>query len=362
MLIDTSSSLDAALATLSKASCLALDTEFMRESTYFPQPCLIQVASSDACVLIDPLAFEDLTPLFALLQERSRIKVLHAARQDLEVLGLAGGLPPPGPIFDTQIAAALLGLPTQIGYGDLVAQRLGVTLPKGHARTDWSRRPLLPEQLAYAMDDVRYLPPLYTDLKAALATAGRLDWLEEETRLLENSRLYRVTPEEAWKRLKGLDQLAPASRVAARLLAEWREQRAIRHNKPRGWILHDDTLRDLAERLPDSLDALTAIRSMPAATIRKHGKELLELLRLAHDKAVDEPPPTTFVRPAPEQLTRIKRTIARLRELAAQLDLSPELLATRRDVEQLVLRGDPGILAKGWRQQVIGKVLEEFRL
>ena len=198
--VTTSAELLDALARLARADFVALDTEFMRESTYFPKLCLIQAASCDACTVLDPLRLPDLAPLWQFLGDRQRTKVLHAARQDLEVFATAtGDLPVPGPIFDTQIAAALLGYPGQIGYGSLVAERLGHTLAKGHTRTDWTRRPLTPEQLQYAEDDVRYLAPLYLDLRAALEAAQRLDWLYEETRELEQLDLHGTDPDAAWR-------------------------------------------------------------------------------------------------------------------------------------------------------------------
>lgn len=354
MLIQTPTRLDESLAVLAADSFITLDTEFMRESTYYPQLCLVQAANSRTCELLDPLALPTLEPFLALLADRARTKILHAARQDLEVLGLAGDRPPPGPIFDTQIAAALLGLPAQIGYGDLVSRRLGISLTKGHARTDWTRRPLSDEQLAYAADDVRYLVPLYDDLRSALAAAGRLDWLDEENLLLENPALYRVLPDDAWKRLKGLDRMEPAQRAAAKALAAWREQRAMKHDKPRGWILHDDTLRALAETLPGTPDALGAVRGMPPGVVRKQADELLGLIADSRQQAAREPPAQRPTRPEPEQLARIKRVSARVREIGEQLAVSPELLATRRDVEQLVLNGEPGVFMKGWRQSVLG--------
>jgi ribonuclease D len=354
MLIQTLSQLDDALADLGRQPFLTLDTEFMRESTYYPKLCLIQAANASACVLLDPLALPTLQPLFAQLAGRSQVKILHAARQDLEVLGLSSGAPPAGPIFDTQIAAGLLGLPAQIGYGDLVFRRLGVALTKGHARTDWTRRPLSDEQLAYAADDVRYLVPLYENLCDALLATGRMAWLEEETRLLENPDLYRIMPAEAWKRLKGLERLQPGQRAAAKALAQWREERAMKHDKPRGWILHDDTLRSVAETLPDTLDALGAARGMPSAVVRKYGQELLDLVRNARDNSGSEAPAFRPSRPESEELALVKRVSALIRDIGEQLGLSPELLATRRDVEQLVYGGEPGVFLRGWRKDVIG--------
>jgi ribonuclease D len=184
------SQLAPALALLANGNYLALDTEFLRESTYYARLCLVQLGNEHACVVVDVLALSSLKPLLEFILDRSRIKVLHAARQDLEVLVQAQtpdmGFEPsvPGPLFDTQIAAGLLGLPGQIGYGDLLAKRLNVNLSKGLARTDWSRRPLSDEQLQYAADDVRYLGPLFQQLQVQLQGRGRYGWLEEETEAL----------------------------------------------------------------------------------------------------------------------------------------------------------------------------------
>ena len=208
-LIHEPAALEAALFRLHGAERLALDTEFMRERTYHPQLCLVQIATETDCCLIDPLAGLDLAPLYELLLDRSRLKILHAARQDIEVLLNAGGAVP-GPLFDTQIAAALLGFAPQVGYAELVARQLGHSIDKGQTRTDWSKRPLTPAQLAYAADDVRHLLTLQTDLQAALAANGRAQWVLEETAALENPSLYRTDPAAAWRRLKGLNRLAPA--------------------------------------------------------------------------------------------------------------------------------------------------------
>jgi len=353
MLIQTASGLEGALDALDRQPFITLDTEFMRESTYYPKLCLVQAANAQACVLIDPLALADLAPFFALLSRRAHAKILHAARQDIEVLGLASRQPPAGPVFDTQIAAGLLGLPAQIGYGDLVYRRLGVALDKGHTRTDWSRRPLSAEQLDYAADDVRYLVPLYDDLREALHAAGRLGWAEEENAQLENPQLYRVAPEDAWKRLKGLERLEPEQRAVAKALAEWRERQAMKLDRPRGWILHDDTLRSIAETLPATLDQLAATRAMPPAVIRKVGDELLALLAEARNRAGDEVPAQRS-RPDADALALVKRVAAMIRDRAEELGISPELLATRRDVEQLVYGREPGVFARGWRKDLIG--------
>jgi len=370
--VTTSAELLHALDLLAEGDFVALDTEFMRESTYFPKLCLLQAATARHCVIIDPLALTDLQPLWDFLNDRGRIKVLHAARQDLEVMSLGmssprvllnqGSLNPnevtlSGPIFDTQIAAALLGHPAQIGYGALVAERLGQTLAKGHTRTDWSRRPLSVEQLQYAEDDVRYLVPLYINLRDALEQAGRTHWLYEDTRELEQPGLHRTEPEAAWKRLKGLDRLRPEQRATAKLLAQWREENAIKHDKPRGWILADDALREIAEQLPTDSAALETVRNLPGGVIRKRGQELLELIARGRDQAGGEPAAMTPPRPDPQQQALVTKLMNFTRTQAEELKVSPELLATRRDVEQLVFARRTDRLMTGWRKEIIGEPL-----
>jgi ribonuclease D len=328
----------------------------MRESTYYPKLCLLQVANDQHCVIVDPLAALDLAPLWEFLADRSRVKVLHAARQDLEVLSV-GGASAFGPIFDTQIAGALLGAPAQAGYGALVSTRLGRTLGKEHTRTDWSRRPLSAEQLEYAADDVRYLVPLYHDLRTALERSGRLPWLYAETSELESPEFHRVEPAAAWRRLKGLDRLQPAQRAAAKLLATWRESMAMRVDKPRGWILADDALRELAERLPASAPEMERLRTLPPAVLRKRGEELLALISQAREQAANEPAAHTPPRPDPRKVALVTRLMNLARTRAAEINVSPELLATRREVEQLVFSGRAERLAQGWRREAIGEQL-----
>jgi ribonuclease D len=366
--VSTAEELQRALSLLAPSAFVALDTEFMRESTYYPLLCLIQAATADACVIIDPLAVKDLQPLWDLLDDRRQLKVLHAARQDLEVMSQAprapNGVRPsnldskiPGPIFDTQLAAAFLGHPAQIGYGNLVAERLGRTLAKGHARTDWTRRPLSKEQLAYAADDVRYLVPLYADLHAALASSGRSAWLDEECRKLEDPGLFRTEPEDAWRRLKGLDRLRPVQRLAAKLLASWRETRAMKHDRPRGWILPDEALREVAERLPAAPNELEQLRTLPAGIVRKSGEELIAISDQARRDAALEPSFALPGKPESEQLARVTKLMAFVRTQAEEMKIAPELFATRRDIEQLVFSGRAEGIGSGWRREVIGERL-----
>lgn len=350
------SQLRAQLSLLQGSSYVALDTEFMRESTYFPKLCLLQLATTENCVVIDPLARLQLEPVWEFLASPERMKVLHSARQDLEVLSLTGGERLlTGPFFDTQIAAGLLGASAQIGFGSLVADKLAHVLPKGHTRADWAKRPLSQEQLEYAADDVRFLAPLYLTLRDELDAAKRTSWQAEEAQELKDPTLYRTDPALAWRRLKGLDRLESNQRATAKLLATWRERAAIEHDKPRGWILPDEALRQISERLPTSPDDLEKIRGLPPGTIRKRGDELLALVHegLAHPDA----DPASAFRPTPEQTSKVTRLMAVIRERAEEIKVTPELLATRRDVEQLVFFGRSDHLTRGWRQAAIGERL-----
>lgn len=351
---------------LSASPFVAIDTEFLRERTYFPKFCLLQIAHDDYCAVIDVLALPTLAPLLDFLNAPDRLKVLHAAHQDLEVLALARGAllgrpcaPIAGPFLDTQVAAAFLDMPANIGYADLVERRLHRTLSKGQARTDWSQRPLSDAQLAYAADDVIYLAALYHDLKRALGDTPRWKWIEEEAAQLEDAKLYLTEPRTAWHRLRGLEQLEPERRVAAKALTAWREERAVTKNLPRSWILGDDVLRHLAESLPKSREDLARIEGLSPATIEKRGEELLKIIADSRPNAANEPPANLF-RPSRSQQKHVTQLMEFVRKEGAQVRISPERLATRRDVEALVYSGRIGAFGSGWRYETFGKRLIEL--
>src|SRR6185312_1227419 len=215
---------------------------------------LVQVSADSDAQCVDPIALNDLSPLTRVLTSQSTIKVMHASRQDIEVLLPVTGLV--RPVFDTQIAAALTGLPAQVGYAELVRRLIGRELPKTHTRTDWSRRPLSPEQIEYALDDVRYLLPLKSLLEEQLQKLGRTQWLTEELCALEDDRSFSTEPENAWQRIKGLRGLDDERLRLAQQLAAWRERRAIERNRPRGWILDDTAVREIVLQVPRSIQAL----------------------------------------------------------------------------------------------------------
>lgn len=344
---------------------LAVDTEFLREDTYWPQLCLIQVAAGDRIACIDPLALDSdgMAPLRSLLLDPAITKVFHAARQDLEVFHHAWGALPT-PVFDTQIAASMLGHGDQIGYANLVSTLCSVDLAKGHTRTDWRARPLSDEALVYAADDVRYLGPVYEQLLDALERTGRREWLEEELQALGDEALYRPDPAGAWKRVKGLRKLKPRQLAILTSLAEWREEEALARNRPRRWILKDQALVDLARRAPDSVDGLSDMRDIPGGVMQKHGGTIIERIQAGRDR----PPPATAARPerlTPAQDAQVDALMALLRARCAEHEMSPAQVATRKQLESLVQGEEDLPVLRGWRAAMAGrdlKALMEGRL
>ena len=312
-IITTSTGLQALLADLDGEAAIGLDTEFMRERTYRAELCLLQLTTRHGPVCVDPLALPELGPLAAALGAAGPPKVLHAGRQDLEVLvPMLGAL---SPLFDTQIAAALCGHPAQIGYAELVRRLLGHEVPKGQTRTDWSRRPLSTEQVEYALDDVRHLLPLRGVLLEALDKLGRMDWLAEELAALERLDVVAVDAERAWLRFRGVEGWDEGRLRLLKSLAAWRERRAVSRNRPRGWILDDTVLREVVLRIPRSREALTQIEGMPEGVVRHSGDELLDLIAAA--RVPDPAPPLPRrERPDPALVARTKR-LAEIAQAAA---------------------------------------------
>lgn len=333
---------------------VALDTEFMRDRTFFPKLCLVQLASSRGVFCIDPLAIADLGSLDALFADSACRKIVHAARQDIEVL-LTRCRESPLQVFDTQVAAALLGMPPQIGYGDLVKRELGVELEKAHARADWAARPLSSEQLEYAAEDVCHLPPLATALERDLEQRGRASWFAYEMQRITDPTLYRAHPEEAWRRLKGLDSLDARRTAVAKALARWREERAMRRDLPRGWILADEVLHEIVRALPADRDALARIRGLPRGVAEKSGEDLIATI--AESAHLGSEPQRRRERPDPERERQLKALSAIVRRIAADIGLSPEVLATRRDLQNLVNGRRDIEPLKNWRREVVGSAL-----
>ena len=359
--IDTHDELEALTRRLRTCPWLAVDTEFLRERTYFPRLCLVQVASDTEAACIDPLAIGDLSPLRQLLLDPAVTKVFHAARQDLEIfLHLWGELP--APVFDTQPAAALLGIGDQVGYGSLVQSLLGVNLAKDHSRTDWSRRPLEKAQLRYALDDVIYLGRAYQEIRQRLEPLGRLDWLEPEFDQLTDPATYALEPMAMWKRVKGRQHLKGARLAVLQQLAAWREEQALARDLPRRWVLKDDTLLELARRSPTSARALARVRGVDEALVKREGEALLTRIRQGLETP-KEAWPRERARPpklSPAEEATLDILTAALRLIADRAGLSPQLIASRKDLAALLQGAPDARLLQGWRRKVAGEPLMQL--
>jgi ribonuclease D len=328
---------------------LGVDTEFVREKTFFAQLCLLQVATPDRIYCIDPLAGNSMQPFWD--ETFRKTWVAHSARQDIEVVFQSAGAMPED-LFDTQIAAGLLGMQPQIGYAGLVKALFDVDIPKAHTRADWSQRPLPDALLHYAVEDVEHLLPARDLLVERLEKAGRKGWAEEDSRLLLDESLYAFDEAQSIERLKGARNMRGRRRSAAERLAAWREAEAARRNRPRQWILRDSALLEIAQQLPESMAALRGIDGLPAKLVGRAGAELLDIVaQSAQDDHDYRPPPV----PNEQQKKLLKAMQAAVAKCADELGISPELLAPRKELSAAILAGDTNSRAfQGWRRPLIG--------
>ena len=356
--ITTQAALDAFCDAASQKPFICVDTEFMRESTFYSILCLIQAATDDDEVIIDPLAEGlDLTPFNALLMNRKIIKVLHAARQDMEIFFQMCGAVPQN-IFDTQIAAMALGFGESTGYSALVKGRLDINLDKGARFTDWSRRPLSEKQLNYALADVTHLRDLYPEMVNELEAKGRMSWVIEEMAPQLEEKLYTFEPENAWERLKVRN---PKKHYLAALkaAAAWRERQAIDKNIPRRRVLKDDAMYDLAQQKPKDIASLGRLRSMPRGFEKSNSaKDLVESLNAAIANADDYAPQLPKVQHMPPNLgptIEMLKTLLRLR--TEYVDIAPRMVANNADIEKLAAFGAKADIAalEGWRREIFGE-------
>jgi len=283
---------------------------------------------------------------------------MHSARQDMEIFYHLRGAAPDS-VFDTQIAALLLGYPDQIGYGNLVREVLDVNLEKLHTRADWSLRPLTRDQVDYAADDVIYLVDVYRNLHARLAERGRLEWLDEDFARLSSDALYSNPPEDAWLRVKGSNRLKGAALAVLQSLAGWRESLAQQRDRPRGWILKDDALVEIARHRPASMAELGRIRGLQDAFIRNNGEQMISLIAAAGKQPpVPVPDTGSRLRMAPEQDALIDVMSAVVRISGIEHALNPAVLASRKQLERLV-SGDADVdVMHGWRRKLVGERLQ----
>lgn len=335
---------------------IAVDTEFMREKTFFAQLCLVQLGSAEGIFCVDPLAGHSTDAFWASLHARPW--VVHSARQDIEVIYQAAGSMP-GELFDTQIAAALLGFQPQIGYAGLVKELFDVELPKSHTRANWSRRPLPDEYLDYAAEDVEYLLPACDILTERLAQKGRLEWAHYDSALLLDPALYEIDPANAVQRLKGARNFAGSRRAAAAQLAKWRETEALQRNLPRQWIIKDTVLTDIAYKLPSSMDELVKIDGLPAKVAERAGNDILQAVRAGKaDSGNGYRPPG---RPDEAQKILLQKMQKLVGDCAAELDLPAETIASKKELAGLLdgERSDSRVF-NGWRDELVGKRLAEL--
>ena len=355
-IITTLTDLESFVEQISSASWLAMDTEFMRESTYYPILCLIQIATDEVSACIDVLSLDHIDPLLELLRQDSQLKIFHSCRQDLEVLYSEYNLIPQ-PLFDTQVAASILGLDEQISYAELVSQKSSIHLAKTETRTDWKKRPLTEAQIEYALDDVIHLGPLYLQLETDLASENRTHWLAEECEKLLQASNYYVAPEEAWKQVKGTGKLTAKQFYYACQLSQWREQSAQTKNMPRRWLLPDPAILELSQLKEFSGESITQCLTVEAPKSMRHSNKIAEILQQAIPVEIaDNLTEPADYRLSKEQRALIKKLMAFTRNRAEQVNTSASLLANRKSLTDLVL-GHQSKVSTGWRKQEIGKDL-----
>lgn len=356
-IITTSHALKEFCDRLSKAKMITVDTEFIRDKTYWPRLCLIQAADDEGPAAIDVLAENiDLTPFYDLLHDPDIIKVMHAGRQDIEIFYHATGKIP-APLFDTQIAAMVCGYGDQVGYETLVRSIANGQLDKTSRFTDWARRPLTDRQLKYALEDVTYLRDIYRHLRDELEASGRAHWLEEEISILTTPDTYENPPEEAWQRVKTRSD-KPKFLVILKELAAWREREAQKRNVPRNRVLRDETLQEIANLSPNDPTELSRSRSVSKDMANgRLGKEILDCVDKALSTPKDQWPRKEKRKRLPDNIgPTVELLKVLLKKTCAEEKVAPKLVANTKDLEQIAADDDAKVPAmKGWRREVFGE-------
>jgi len=354
--ITTTAELAAVCERLSAHPFITVDTEFLRESTFYPLLCVAQMASSEEAVVVDALAPElDLTPFFELMANERVLKVFHAARQDIEIVWHRAGLIP-HPIFDTQVAAMVLGYGDSISYDQLVLRITGDTLDKSNRFTDWTCRPLAQAQIDYAVSDVTHLRDVYLALVADLGRRGRVDWVCEEMKVLTSPDTYRLDPELAWMRLKTRvrkpKELAVLVEVAA-----WREREAQTRDVPRGRVLKDDAIGDIAVQAPTTVERLGALRSLPKGFERsKWGNDILEAVRRGIARDPKTLPRVERLKPAVNGTAIVELLKVLLRMTSEKHGVAAKVIATVDDLDRIAADDEADVPAlHGWRMEMFGR-------
>jgi len=359
--IDSNESLALSCDTIRLSKVLCVDTEFHRETTYYPELALVQISNGEKTCCIDPLSITDFTPLLAILNNVNITKVFHASHQDLEIFNyLFDTLP--SPIFDTQIAAGLLGYGEQIGYAALMQKELNIDIDKSQTRTDWMKRPLSNEQLLYAASDVYYLAKAYPKILEKLESLNRLEWLQNDFSSLSKPERYKVDTQSIWKKVKGNQKLNGEALVMLQALAAWREETAQTRNRPRRRILPDDALIDIARLKPETPEKVTQLRSLNKSRLSSDdASQLIQRMKNAQRLPKEHWPKHAKrhkLNPREDALVDALSCVLKLK--ADEHNITPLNLASRKDLEGL-LQGQTDIpLMQGWRYLHAGQVIEEF--
>lgn len=343
----------------SRSEVLAVDTEFMREKIYYPKLCLIQLGTETEQVAVDPFVVKDTAPLVRLFTNPFITKVFHACSQDMEVLLRHCGVAP-WPLFDTQVAASFVSDHYQIGYGALVEEYCHVSLAKAESLTDWSRRPLDAAQLAYALDDVRYLPAIWRTMSAQLAEKGRSSWVEPDFRKAADPATYAHDPREAYRRVKRTGSLTRRQLAVAREVAAWREERAAAIDRPRRWVLPDEVVVEIAKRGAAGVEALGRIRGMAEVPLADRAAIAVACERGAACPYEDCPEQEHHGRPSLETECVCDLMYALTRMTAEDENIAPSILASRDDLVGFLRDPEGSPLSHGWRYEVLGRHLENL--
>jgi ribonuclease D len=339
------------------ADFITVDTEFMREQTFWPELCLIQIASDSVEAIVDPLAAGiDLAPFYKLMANDRITKVFHAARQDIEIMYSEAGLIP-APIFDTQVAASVCGYGDSVSYVNLVKDITGHDIDKSSRFTDWSRRPLTDKQLVYALGDVTHLRDVYRHLRDRLHATGRSSWVSEEMADLTHPETYETRPEDAWKRLKMRTKNRKSFGVLIELAA-WRERAAQAQNVPRSRVLRDEALYDIANQMPTTPEQLGGLRTLSDGFSRsQRAREIIDAVKAGLEREPKSLPQLNHARPvSAEAGATIELLKVLLKAAAAKHRVAPRLIADAEELERIAAEEEPDVLAlKGWRRQLFGE-------
>ena len=360
IIVENEEDLEKLCEQLKGSDWLAVDTEFERTKTYYPELCLLQIANADIAAIIDPIVVTKLDAFFEILYDKSITKVFHSAHQDLEIfVNLKGSVPTP--IFDTQIAAPLLGYAEQIGYAKLVQLTSGVELGKAFTRSDWKFRPLNKGQLEYAINDVIYLGLIYVEFIEKLEKLNRSSWLVKDFSALEDVDRYQPDPEHVWKKIREAKKLKGEKLAVLQKLAAWREMTARQENRPRNWLVRDDAIVDMAQLLPEDMNELLRIKNIQERFLKKYGEVLLEIIHKARNNTPEPLAKTIRREKLTEQQEAMVDALSAIVRLQAGIhEMNPNTLASRKELQAFVQNQNESVLLSDWRKQLIGEALSDF--